>query len=397
MKIVQINTFPNKSTGNIMMNIHKKLIENNIESYVVWGRGKKAKDNTEIYMNDKLGVYLHGLYTRITDKAGFASKRATKKLLQKLDVIRPDIIHLHNLHGYYINIEMLFNYIKRNNIKVVWTLHDCWAFTGHCAYFDMVNCEKWKSECRNCELKNTYPKTSIIDNSSSNYYNKKKLFNNVEDMQIISVSKWLENKIKSSFLEKHKILTIQNGIDINVFKPTESVIRETYNLQGKKVILGVASEWTKRKGLEDFIKLSQIITDEYQIILIGLNKKQIKQVPNNIIALERMKSIEELVEYYSIADVYFNASVEETFGMTTIEAMACKTPVIVYNATALPEVVTEDTGFVIEPHNIEKVWKKIELICENKIFNKKNIRKNAEKYNKEEVFEKYINVYKSMI
>ena len=220
MKIVQINTFSNGSTGNIMMNIHKELLKKGVDSYVVWGRGRKSQNQNEIYMNDKLGVYFHALYARLTGKVGFASKSATKKLIQKLDEIKPDIIHIHNLHGYYINIELLFNYIRKNNIKVIWTLHDCWAFTGQCPYFTMQNCDKWKTQCYCCPMINEYPKT-FKDNSFWNYNKKKKLFFDL-NITIITPSEWLSQLVKKSFLKNYQVYVINNGIDLNIFKPTKS-------------------------------------------------------------------------------------------------------------------------------------------------------------------------------
>ncbi len=386
MKIVQINICPDRSTGTIMMNIHNKLIEEKIESYIVWGRGRKAKNEKEIYMNDKLGVYMHALYTRLTDKTGFASKRATKKLLRKLEEIQPDIIHLHNVHGYYINIEMLFKYIKKNNKKVIWTLHDCWAFTGHCAYFDMVKCDKWKKQCEHCPQKSTYPK-SFKDLSKWNYKKKKELFTNL-DITIVTPSKWLANLVEESFLKEYEVKVINNGIDDEIFKPRESDFRIKYNLEDKKIILGVASNWAERKGLKDFILLSQKLSDEFKIVLVGLSDNQIKELPDNMLKLPKTHSAIELAEIYSTSDIYFNPSKEETFGMTTIESLLCKTPVIVYNCTALPEIIKSNNGAIVDEGNIEQVIEKINTIIreENKIVFQNE-------YTKSNMVENYINLY----
>ena len=385
MKIVQINTFSNKSTGTIMINIHKKLLDNGIESYVVWGRGRKSNSKYEIFMNDKVGVYYHGLYTRITDKTGFSSKRATKKLLQKLDEIKPDIIHLHNIHGYYINIEMLFNYIKKNNIKVVWTLHDCWTFTGHCTYFDMIRCDKWEKECYNCPQLNTYP-ISYIDNSKWNYKKKKELFIGL-DMTIITPSEWLANLVKKSFLKEYEIKVINNGIDTNIFKPRNSDFRIKYNLENKKIILGVASEWTERKGLNDFIKLSNIIDNSTKIVLVGLNNKQIKQMPKNIIALARTKDAKELAKIYSTADVFFNPTYDDNFPTTNLEAIACGTPVITYNTGGSPECLeNKNNGIVIDKGKYEDVLKILPML-NKKISNFDN------KYKKQHMLNNYLSIY----
>lgn len=344
MKIVQINTFSNKSTGTIMMNIHNKLLELGHDSYVVWGRGRNGNNQYEMFMNDKLGVYYHGIYTRLTDKTGFASKRATKKLIKKLENIKPDIIHLHNIHGYYINIELLFNYIKKNKIKVIWTLHDCWAFTGHCPHFELIGCEKWKTGCHNCPQTSVYPK-SVFDNSKWNYQKKKELFTGL-DMKIITPSKWLANLVKKSFLKEYEVEVINNGINTEIFKPRKSDFKKKYNIEDKKIILGVASDWTKEKGLYDFIELSKIIDENVKIVLVGLNKEQLKEIPSNIIGIERTENAEQLAEIYSTADIYFNPTYADNYPTTNLEALACGTPVITYNTGGSSECLNGKNGLV---------------------------------------------------
>jgi len=363
MKIVQINAFSNKSTGTIMMNIHKELLKQGHDSYVVWGRGREPENNHEIYMNDKLGVYFHGLYTRLTDKTGFASKGATKRLIKKLDEIKPDIIHLHNIHGYYINIEMLFNYIKKNNIRTIWTLHDCWAFTGHCPHFELIGCTKWKDGgCHDCPLKNMYPK-SITDNSKWNYQKKKEIFTGVKDLTIITPSKWLANLVNQSFLKDYKIIVINNGIDTNIFKPRKSDFRKKYNLENKKIILGVASDWTKEKGYYDFIDLSKLLDNNYQIVMVGLNKEQLKEIPNNILGIERTENAIQLAEIYTAADVFLNLTYADNYPTTNLEAQACGTPCITYNTGGSPEsvpkenVVDKDIAKVVERLNTKSITK----------------------------------------
>ena len=347
MKIVQINTFPYKATGTIMINIHEKLLEQGVDSYVVWGRGRAAQNEHEIAILDNVGVKWHGIYTRITDKTGFASKRATKKLIGELEKINPDIIHLHNIHGYYVNIEMLFKYIRNSRIKVVWTLHDCWAFTGHCAYFDMVGCEKWKTGCYNCEQKQTYPISMIKDNSKWNWKMKQELFTGL-DMTIVTPSKWLKSLVEQSFLKEYPVNVIYNGIDLDVFHPTKIHLEELSRLNNKYLILGVASEWSERKGLQDFLKLANILDkNKYQIVLVGLSKQQIKKLPNYVIGIERTGNARELAGIYTQADVFFNPTYEDNFPTTNLESIACGTPVITYNTGGSPEAISKNTGVVI--------------------------------------------------
>lgn len=382
MKIVQINSFSNGSTGKIMMNIYEKLEENNIESYVIWGRGRKPKNDKELIMNNKLGIYFHGLYTRLTDKTGFASSYYTKKMLRNLDSIKPDIIHLHNIHGYYINIELLFNYIRKNNIKVVWTLHDCWAFTGHCAYF-YNECDKWKTGCYNCKMINEYPK-SYKDNSKWNYNKKKNLFLGL-DMVLVTPSEWLARLVSKSFLKEYKVIVINNEIDTNIFKPRKSDFREKNNLVDKKIILGVSNVWNDRKGLKDFIKLSKIIDNSIKIVLVGLNDEQIKKLPNNILGIKKTENAIQLAEIYSAADIYFNPTYADNYPTTNIEALACGTPVATYNTGGSPECIDKN-GFVFEKGEYSRI---IDILD--------NLPKVAVKKNKYNMIDKYINLYKEML
>lgn len=385
MKIVQINTVPNGSTGTIMMNIHKYLLEKGHESYVVWGRGRKPKNKNEISLNNFIGTYYHALHTRITGKTGDKSRLSTKYLIKKIDEIKPDIIHLHNIHGYYINIEMLFNYLKEKQIRVIWTFHDCWPFTGHCAYFDLCHCDKWKECCENCPQINTYPK-SIIDASKKNYIKKQQLFNGIKDMTIVTPSKWLENLVKKSFLRKYNTLVINNGINTKIFTKLDKNkinFKEKMHLQNKKIILGVANPWTKRKGLEDFIELSKILENDYAIVLVGLNKKQIRSLPPNILGLERTNNVQELVEIYNSADLFYNPTYEDNYPTTNLEAISCGLKVVTYNTGGSPESASAN-GCVVEKDEFQKNYKK--YINKTK-FNNNKIDSN------EDMSKKYYDLY----
>lgn len=392
MKIVQINTFSNGSTGNIMMNIHKELLKKGVDSYVVWGRGRKSQNQNEIYMNDKLGVYFHAFYSRITGKTGFASKISTKKLLKKLDEINPDIIHLHNLHGYYINIEMLFNYIKNKHIKVVWTLHDCWAFTGQCPHFTLCKCDKWKNGCNKCPMIDQYPKT-FIDNSEWKYMMKKELFTCIEDLTIVTPSLWLSKLVKQSFLKEYPVKVINNGVDTSIFKPTSSNFREKYHLEDKKIVLGVASVWDRRKGLNDFIKISKKLPEDYIIVLIGISKKQMRLLPKNVIGIMRTENQKELAEVYSVSNVLFNPTYEDTYPTVNLEALSCGLPVITYNSGGSPEssfasLVNNENIIKNDEDLPEKVIEKAQKI-QLPIFSRDNI-------SYKNMTDKYMELYKEV-
>lgn len=388
VKVVQISTFSYKAAGNIMMNLHRAMMKNGIDSYVVWGRGRKAENDHEYFMDDSWGVKLHGVYTRITDKTGFASTLSTRKLLNWLDEIEPDIIHLHCIHGYFINISLLFTYIKEKNIKVIWTQHDCWAFTGHCAYFDACGCEKWKTGCHDCEQLTTYPASRLMDNSKWNWKTKKELFTGA-NVTVVTPCEWLSELVKISFLREYPIRVIYNGVDTNVFKPTKSYFKKKNEIEAKKMILGVASEWTERKGLRDFIELDEMLDKkEYVIVLVGVSKKQVENLPKDIIALNRTNNIKELVEIYSAADVYFNPTYEDNFPTTNLEATACGTPVITYDTGGSPESV--DPRAVVQKGNLNRVK---DIICSELQIFKPRLR---DEMKVESMVAEYIQLYRDV-
>lgn len=419
MKVVQINTFPYKATGAIMMGIHSLLTQQGHDSYVVWGRGREPQNTHEIAITDDWGVKLHGIYTRLTDKTGFASARATKILLKRLDEIKPDIIHLHNIHGYFLNIELLFEYIRKCRIKVVWTLHDCWAFTGHCAYFDMVGCEKWMTGCYHCEQSKTYPASLFTDHSSWNWKKKKELFADL-DITVVTPCDWLSTLVKKSYLKDYPVKVIFNGIDLNIFKPSvdKDNIKKKYGLDERPIVLGVASEWTERKGLNDFVKLEQILGDKVQFVIVGLTEKQVCEMQNGIIGLQRTNNINELVDLYSVANLFFNPTYEDNFPTTNLEALACGTPVITYDTGGSPESIRIgqqgieiSIGAIIKKENskivnIEKVKELLlEKIETETVFDRQNkslivreaCREAAMKFDINSRLNEYISLYQELL
>lgn len=396
MKVVQINTFNYKATGSIMMNLHNSMQNNGIESYVVWGRGKKSNSKYEISMEDYIGVRIHGFFTRVFDLTGFLSIRATKKLIQQLKKIKPDIVHLHNLHGYYLNINLLFNYLKKEQIKVIWTLHDCWAFTGHCAYFEMIKCQKWKTGCYKCKQKNTYPSSEIFDNSKWNYKKKKELFSNL-NITIVTPSNWLANLVKESFMSNYSTKVINNGIDLSIFKPVKSNFKKENKIENKTIILGVASEWTERKGLKDFIRLSEILPEKYKIVLIGLTAEQAKKVPESIIKIQRTNNVQELVEIYSAADVFFNPTYEDNYPTTNIEALSCGVPVYTYPAGGSSECLIDNRcGDIIPYGDFNTLITKLDRCKSKKETLKINSSKIRCELSKEKMINSYIDLYRSI-
>ncbi|MCQ2592676.1 MAG: glycosyltransferase [Treponema sp.] len=400
MRILQINSVVNYgSTGHIVEDIGKQIKNENIESFIFYGRNKRTSESISYYFANKISLCLHLFSSFVLGIHGYGilgSYFTTKKMIKEIQKIKPDLIHIHNIHGYFLNYKMLFAYLKTIDIPIVWTLHDCWSYTGHCAYYSAVNCNKWKNQCRHCSQRKTYPTSLFFDNSKKDYLIKQKSLLGVKNMTLVTPSRWLSNELNNSFLSCYRKNVIPNGIDLSIFRPVE-----TDDLfPGKFVILGVANVWSVRKGLKDFIELSKKLDDEI-IVLIGVDKKQKKELPKNIIGIERTESQYQLVKYYSRANVYFNPSIEETQGLTTIEALACGTPVIVYDKTAVPECVDKSIGCIIKAGEINDVHKYINEMKNNTIENIINQRKICREYSmiydKNLSAKKYVNLYKNLL
>jgi len=393
MKLVQINVVCNGSTGKIMCDIARVASEDGINSYCFFGRGKEKKDVCCIKVGNVISTYFHAILARIGFN-GHGSYFATKSLVRKLKKINPDVIHLHNIHGYYINLKVLFRYLKKTyQGKIIWTLHDCWTFTGHCSYFTMSKCKKWKKECNNCPNLDIYPK-QFLDTTKKEYNLKKSLFLDIDNLTIVTPSVWLKELVKKSFLQKYDVKVINNGIDLNVFKPIiDEKIYSKYNIpSNKKIILGVANIWEERKGLNDFIELSKMIDDDMQIILIGIDSKTKDILPNNIIAIERTENQIELAKLYAISTVFFNPTYEDNYPTTNLESIACGTPAICYNTGGCEEqILNENFGYVIKKGDYKRV---IDIVRNNKI---KNISEDdVKELGVNNMKNKYIRLYKSL-
>lgn len=364
MKVLMINSVCGVgSTGRICTDIAQELEKQGHEVKIAYGRDGYVPEQFKkfaIRIGTDFDVRMHGLEARLFDASGFGSKKATKKFIDWVREYDPDVIHLHNIHGYYINVEILFNYLKTCNKKIIWTLHDCWAFTGHCSHYTYEHCEKWKTECKNCGHIKTYPK-SLIDNSLRNFCEKKDIFTNIQNLIIVTPSEWLKKQVEQSFLKEYQIKVIRNGIDLNVFYKRKTNIKERYGLSNKKIILGVSSVWNKKKGLDYFCELSSLINDEYKMVLVGVNEKQQKHIPDNILSIKKTNDINELAEWYSCADVFVNPTLEDTYPTTNLESIACGTPVITFDTGGSPESA-KNYGIVLEDKDTISLYRKIKLI-----------------------------------
>lgn len=403
-KLLQIEICKNTlSTGHDTENIGKVAIDKGWESWKAYScrmRTNIPSASHTIEVGNKFDVFFHLLETRMFDNhsLGMASILPTKKLIRKIGKIKPDIIVLHDIKGYWLNLKVLFKYFKTLNIPIVWALHDCWPFTGHCAHFSLAKCNKWQTECNDCPLKRDYPQSWFVDNSRKNYKLKKELFCSVKNMTLIAVSNWLKEIAEKSFLNKYPIHAIYNGIDTETFKYRPELKDKWAD---KKIILGVASRWSKDKGLFDYIALAKLLSKDFQIVLVGHidENNVLNSLPQNITHIERTENAIEMAEYYSRADVSVSMSYQETMGLTTVEAMACGTPGIVYNATASPELITPETGIVVELGDTKAMLSAILEITNNgKDKYSEACRKRAvDTFDKKVCFEQYIDIFDKLL
>lgn len=405
MKVLQINQVVRvTSTGRIVENLGNYLMEQGHESYIAYSGRPKNESNSILYqVSNSIDTNLHALNTRLFDRHGLYSKKVTKDFVKWIVQVDPDIIHLHNIHGYYLNYPILFEFLKLCKKPIFWTFHDFWPITGHCSHFININCEKWREQCQSCPKLKYYPASLILDNSRDNYNIKKRIFNSLDGLIVISISDWVKGLLQESFLSEKSIIRISNGINSSVFKPTsfmKSRILNKYGLEDKVFLIALATTWQKSKGYYDFLKLAESIPSKYQLILVGLVGKMAENLPQSIKAISRTYNQEDLVELYNLAEINLNLSYQETFGLTTVEALMCGVPSIVYNATASPELVTEETGIVVEPGDIAGVVDAINKIMSNggKKFYAQKCREHALKYFDERIiYQKHLELYQNAL
>lgn len=395
MKVLLINAVSGiRSTGRLCVQIADYLNTNGIEGYIAYSSGPPYTKGYKI--GTPLEIRLHGLYSRIFGTQAYFSKKGTRKLLRFMDELKPDVVHLGNLHSNYINLEMLLKYLAEHDIPTVLTLWDCWFFTGKCSHFTVDNCYKWKVECGDCPRVKKDNKSWLFDRTKKMRRDKAKWFGSIPRLAVVGVSDWITGEAKKSLLSSAKLIRrIYNWIDLETFKPVSTdELKNKLGLTDKFVILGVASSWSIDKGLESFIELSKVITEDMRIVMIGQIPPGTK-LPGNIMHIEETHSVNEMVEYYAMADVLVNLSIEETFGLVTAEALACGTPAVVINSTANPELIGEGCGFISDTNNIDEVFRKITTIRKT---GKENMSKDCrnfarENFSKDERVSDYILVY----
>lgn len=393
MRIVQINAVPYGSTGSIMFSLADVLEAEGSNVLCTTGFSwRKIKRSDYFITSNIFEKSFHRYLAAFSGRIGSFSNFATLKLIKKLKIFNPDIIHLHNLHGWYINFSMLFKYIKENKIPVVWTFHDCWNFTGHCPHFTMIGCEKWKSGCFKCPQYSSYPKT-YFDFSKVMYYKKKNWFTNVDDMTIVTPSEWLKAVVMDSFFNHYPIRVINNGIDLSYFQPIKSDFRKKNLIENKFLVLGVAYAWDEKKGLDVFIEMSKILNDDYKIVLVGTDEKVDKNLPNNILSINRTKDRRELAEIYSAADVFVNPTKEENYPTVNMEALACGTPVITFDTGGSGEIPNQECGITIPYGNTYEMIKEVKRVCSQKPYSQENCLRRAKQFDVNFFYQKYKQLY----
>ena len=400
MKVLQINTVVDfGSTGRTVSELAYSINLNGDECYCAYGQKKSSLKNS-FKIGTRLENHLHNIGSRIFGKQGYFTVWGTKSLIRYIETIQPDVIHLRNLHGNYLNLKILFNYLSKANVPVVWTLHDCWAFTGKCAHYTNVECYKWQTHCFDCPQVKKYPPSLFFDRSEMMFSDKKKWFTSVNNMTIITVSHWLAREAEKSFLSKYPIIPIYNWINQEIFKPGSSNLVEKYGISKNKfVILGISAGWgNNNTKLSDFIDLSKLITSDMQLILVG-GEKEPGCIPKYIKHLPYINNVEELAQIYSLADVYVHLSVEDTFGKVIAEAMSCGTPAIVYNSTACPEIIGKGCGYVVEKRDISGIYKALLKIKKNgkQKYSAKCIQHVSDNFDYKRNTGRTIQLYKSLL
>lgn len=395
MKIIEINMMTWGSTGKIMLQIAEQARKEDHEVWVAypdWSLTKKNDIRNKILIGNRWSRIFHYFMTKFTGFNGCFSYFSTKNFIKKLKKINPDVIHLHNLHNAYINIPLLFKYIKKNNIRVIWTLHDCWSFTGQCPHFTLAKCDKWKTGCHHCKTFREYP-PSYVDRTKTMWKLKKKWFTGIADATIAVPSKWLGDLVKESFLGEYPVKVINNGIDLSIFKPVESDFRKKYNCEDKFIVLGVANVWTYKKGLDVFVELAKRLDEKYQIILVGTDDKVDKMLPENIISIHRTNNQTELAEIYTASDLLLNPTREDTFPTVNIEALACGTPVFTFNTGGSPEIVDETSGMVFHVDDVASMENAIRQLSFEHSFDSSACVARAQNYDCRERFCDYVKLY----
>ena len=394
-KLLQINITANwGSTGKIAESIGLAAIEQGWESYIAYGRIANPSASKLIKVGGRWNTYIHYAGNRLLDLEGRCSSHATKQLIKEIELLKPNVVQLHNIHDHFLNYRLLFEYLNQTDIKVVWTFHDCWAFTGHCYHFVQQNCMKWQTECGNCPQRNKFK-----DRSRENFNLKKSLFAANKNLTIVPCSDWMGDFVKQSFLKEMRIQVIHNGVDLKTFHPlslpSQHSIPSEQNHRFR--IIAVSNVWLPYKGYNDIFKLREMLSDDYEIIMVGLKEEQLKELPSGIRGVTRTQNVKQLVELYNEADVLINPTYADTFPTVNLEALACGTPVITYKTGGSPEAIDGKTGKVIKQGDVVSLANTIMWMRENPLSSESCRQRAEQHFDKDKCFEEYVRLYEDLL
>ena len=416
-KLLQINPVlrTSTSTGRIMKEIGELAMANGWESYVAYSKGRDGlpgSTSIPVPVGNKASVAWHGLQTRILDRHGLGSVLATKRFIEDIRRIRPDIIHIHNIHGYFLNYRILFDFLSHSGIQVIWTVHDCWLYTGHCYHYMYAGCDRWKTGCGHCPQRGKFPRSLFADRSARNFRDKRDAFCSMPEdrLTIVPVSDWMRSEMSESFLKGYRFQVIHNGIDTDVFSPQpalESEVRRCYGLGDRHVILGIASIWSEEKGLNDFVEMAARLDSDEVIVLVGMDWKQLDDVlsrcgrtvlGDRMVAVKRTADVHQLAGLYSTADVLVNPTWQDNYPTVNLEAISCGTPVVTYRTGGSIEAVAGDTGFVVEQGDIEGLVdavRRVETLGKAHFMDACRSRA-VKEFRKEDRYAEYIELYERL-
>ena len=391
MRVLHINSVPYGSTCRVMLGIAKAAQQESILCHTAAGYSThpvNALPDTHYRIGGLVSKSIHILLARLTGLNGCLSVLATLRLLGRIKRGKYDLLHFHNLHGWYVNLPLLMRFVKKHRLPVVWTLHDCWAFTGQCAHYTAIGCDRWRTACGQCPQRNLYPQ-SLADLSRFMHRMKKHWFTDLPDLTLVTPSKWLADQAAQSFLRNVPLKVIANGIDQTVFKPTPGEMI----LPGRYMVLGVSGGWTQRKGLDVFIELAGRLGNEYQIVLVGTDERIDQRLPENIISIHRTQNTAELAKLYTAADVFVNPTYEDTFPTVNLEALACGTPVITFDAGGSAECLDESCGTAVPVGNVAAMEAAIRHVCTEKPFSSQSCIRRARDFDQQSAFQAYLALY----
>ena len=405
-KLLQINPVirVNTSTGRIMQEIGELAMQNGWECHIAYSKGRDGIRECRsdiVPVGNKWSTAWHGIETRLFDRHGLASSHATRQFVRKIEEICPDVVHIHNIHGYFLNYQILFDYLSKAGIPVVWTVHDCWLYTGHCYYYSFAGCDRWQTGCHHCPQKKEFPTSLFCDRSRRNFEDKKAAFTSMplDRMTIVPVSEWIRNEMRRSFLNAYPFRVIHNGINTDIFNVYDDrQVRKTFGLGNRHILLGVASIWSREKGLDDFIRMAGMLNEDEVVVLVGIKPEDRKRLPDNVVGIARTENIRQLAELYAAADVFVNPTWQDNYPTVNMEAIACGTPVVTYRTGGSVEVITPATGMIVEQGNLNELLKSIrEIESKGKASYQEACRKYALlNFKKEDRYMEYLRLYEEL-